>query len=1022
MLATIDTGEFLRAVLPSEGVYFAAHFPPNSYGRHFNQDPCWGHNQLTATLRVLAQNRQDAYFALASYHNGDNRTGSNTKLYRAAWTDIDVGKPGAYTSQKEAITTLLDLCHRVMGIVGPTILVNSGYGVHAYWSFTRDIAPEEWQRIAQRLRALEEHAGLKADHNITVDAARVLRPVGTYNFKRPEEPQPVKGSRRSPDLDPDDFLATLTTRCDALGLDLSKTTRRVYTKLEGDLADLVAGIEQGYPPADAEKIADACAVLGEMRATKGQNQSYHTWYASLLVLAKTVQGAEVAHAWSSGHEDYDPSVVDTRIERINGSPSSKPATCGYFRLAAKELCATCPLTINSPISLGFPERATFVPTADPDKQGPDEVYDPHPDILDTIFGNGNKASGRYRFNNFGLQVRVDEKEKAKKAKAKPEASAEAGDDAPPPAEPAPPEPTWQTCSRQFPVVDFLWHDSQADEYYARIRARIKYKTWTEADLRLAVVGQGGTALMRDLAAKARVLSVGSSAPIEWYMKTWIDHVQQHTDTQHVRNNLGWQRDHGFLLGKTYYPPEGDPTPVAVGRQLAGYVGAHIPRGNWERFTELMNKLYNRPGYVAHQFALLASLGSPLLHLVWPGPVGIPLVMWSKATGLGKSTLAKVGIAMWGDPHGGGQSASATGTTELAFYTMAGQRHHLPVLLDETSPWEGQRLSDFVYRYSDGTPKQQAKAEGGLRDNSHISWCNMIFVTSNKSVISMIETATRNAAPQIARVFEVQFPDEARPSVTDQPLLDELFQHTGTVGARFIKAVSRADIRKGTVQAVRQKVQELHQLTGTGTEARYWVHLAAVTLVAGKIAQRLKLHQFDLDFMQEWACERIVELAARSEVAYDDAEDTLSDMLRDLYPGMLITLTEGRGTQGAVLAPNTYPPRGALTGRVIVDQGILYLAAGAVNEWCAKHGIDTRGLATALKTKKCLTDTSARYYLSRGTSIPGTTRVRCWALQGAMVSEALNDLPDNVIQGQFRKVDNPLPEQELPVDAELDSER
>ena len=406
MLATIDTGEFLRAVLPSEGVYFAAHFPPNSYGRHFNQDPCWGHNQLTATLRVLAQNRQDAYFALASYHNGDNRTGSNTKLYRTAWTDIDVGKPGAYTSQKEAITTLLDLCHRVMGIVGPTILVNSGYGVHAYWSFTRDIAPEEWQRIAQRLRALEEHAGLKADHNITVDAARVLRPVGTYNFKRPEEPRPVKGSRRSPDLDPDDFLATLTTRCDALGLDLSKTTRRVYTKLEGDLADLVAGIEQGYPPADAEKIADACAVLGEMRATKGQNQSYHTWYASLLVLAKTVQGAEVAHAWSSGHEDYDPSVVDTRIERINGSPSSKPATCGYFRLAAKELCATCPLTINSPISLGFPERATFVPTADPDKQGPDEVYDPHPDILDTIFGNGNKASGRYRFNNFGLQVRA----------------------------------------------------------------------------------------------------------------------------------------------------------------------------------------------------------------------------------------------------------------------------------------------------------------------------------------------------------------------------------------------------------------------------------------------------------------------------------------------------------------------------------------------------------------------------------------------------------------------------------------
>jgi hypothetical protein len=40
----------------------------------------------------------------------------------------------------------------------------------------------------------------------------------------------------------------------------------------------------------------------------------------------------------------------------------------------------------------------------------------------------------------------------------------------------------------------------------------------------------------------------------------------------------------------------------------------------------------------------------------------------------------------------------------------------------------------------------------------------------------------------------------------------------------------------------------------------------------------------------------------------------------------------------------------------------------------------------------------------------------------MVSEALNDLPDNVIQGQFRKGDEPLPLQGLPVDAALDNKR
>lgn len=1026
MPSPLKTGEFLRAILPSTGVYFAAHPAPRGQ-RGFVHLPFDDISQMSAEIQALSAQGRDLYHACASYHTAryqDPKTGTwhsrkaeNVKAYRAVWTDIDVGKPGAYATRNDAVTALMGLCQQDAHIPTPTILVVSGYGIHAYWHFDRDLDPDQWRTIAGTLQALEQHYRLLADHTVTTDAARVLRPVGTFNYKKRETPMPVSGRLLGAPLDPDAFLTLLTARCDALDLEPKVAQPRQVHSLGGDLDDLVAGIDTDYPPSDAERIADQCLVFGDMRATRGANQDQPLWFASLLVLAKTVQVDDVVHAWSDGHEDYDPSAVDSLLERIRANDRSKPARCDLFRTNTT-LCANCTLKVNSPIVLGFPERGNQSVVKAPDGVDQDgethETIDPDPAVvLDLIFGED-----RYRWNNAGgLQVRID----PKPVKAKTKADADSTDAEAEPAEETA-KPVWVTCSNQYPVVDFLWYDHQVDEYFARIRARIKYKTWSETDIRLAMVGQGGSALMRDLAGKARILSVGpTSAPLETYMKTWIDHVQRETDTQHVRNSLGWQPDDGFLLGKTYYPPDGVPMPVAVGRQIANYITAHNPRGKLDRAVELVDQLYNRPGYEAHQFALLASLGSVLLHLVWNGPVGIPIVLWSEATGIGKSTLAKVGIALWGDPHAHGQTANARGTTELALYTMAGQRKHMPVLLDEATPWEGTRLSDFVYRYSDGTPKQQAKAEGGLRDNSHISWCNMIYVTSNKSVINMIAAAHRNAAPQIARVFEIELPT-VKLSVADQAMLDELFQHTGTIGAAFVKAIARYTTRAKVVQLLKQKIQELYGRTGTNTEARYWVYAAAATLVAGHVARSLGLIKFDIPAIDVWSRNQICHLAGRAEYAHEDAEDTLSDMLRDLYPGILITLTEGRANQGAVLAPNTYLPRGTLAGRVITEQSVLYLATGAVQGWCSDNGIDMRLLAASLQKKGCLTKASERYHLGRGTNLPGTTRVRCWQLQGDLVSATLDNLPSNVIQGNFRgqdqdPVDPSVPADEVRADAE-----
>lgn len=59
----------------------------------------------------------------------------------------------------------------------PSMVVNSGHGRHAYWSLWPPVGPDELERANRRLA----HA-LGADMRAT-DAARILRPPGTFNHK-----------------------------------------------------------------------------------------------------------------------------------------------------------------------------------------------------------------------------------------------------------------------------------------------------------------------------------------------------------------------------------------------------------------------------------------------------------------------------------------------------------------------------------------------------------------------------------------------------------------------------------------------------------------------------------------------------------------------------------------------------------------------------------------------------------------------------------------------------------------------
>jgi CHC2-type zinc finger protein/DNA primase RepB-like protein len=59
----------------------------------------------------------------------------------------------------------------------PSLVIGSGHGLHAYWSLVEPIGPDEVEQANRKLA----HR-LRADARAT-DAARILRPPGTFNFK-----------------------------------------------------------------------------------------------------------------------------------------------------------------------------------------------------------------------------------------------------------------------------------------------------------------------------------------------------------------------------------------------------------------------------------------------------------------------------------------------------------------------------------------------------------------------------------------------------------------------------------------------------------------------------------------------------------------------------------------------------------------------------------------------------------------------------------------------------------------------
>ena len=332
----MELKEFLKRVLPSEG--------DDYFGATANTSGVLKQSRLASIdaleKYITANHRNDVYFATGTYTG--KRTQEKAQQKKALYLDLDVGpEDGKYADKKTAAAALIAFSRD--HFLPPSIIVDSGGGLHAYWTLDKPIHSARWLPLSSALKELCAEHALRADRVVTADAARILRAPGSINYKH--NPRPVSVIHEGADYTLSELQQHLSAPTPALSLAYALGT---------DADDLSSGV--GFSPRRhlAEYMTKQCPMYADAVTTGGKGLSEVLWNHQLHVLAFCEDGENYIHEISKGYTGY--AETETRMkwnQRLSRVDSIGPTLCTTFSQHSDK-CAKCPHfgTISTPLQLG----------------------------------------------------------------------------------------------------------------------------------------------------------------------------------------------------------------------------------------------------------------------------------------------------------------------------------------------------------------------------------------------------------------------------------------------------------------------------------------------------------------------------------------------------------------------------------------------------------------------------------------------------------------------------------------------
>ena len=658
-----------------------------------------------------------------------------------------------------------------------------------------------------------------------------------------------------------------------------------------------------------------CAQIKNMIQNK-ENISEPLWRAGLSIAKFCSDKDKAVDLISVGHEGYSKELTQEKVDLIKG-----PYLCSSFYEHNPDLCTDCPNfgNIKSPITLG--KEIKKAPT-DPERPQYPEPY--------------------FRGANGGVYIRF------RNADGDPEDKL--------------------IYHNDLYVVKRI-HDVELGEAIV-MRLHLPRDGVREFTIPLTSV-TSKEELRKQLSMQG--IAVTRMDELMQYTTTWVNQLQLTDKADEARRQFGWTDDNleGFILGNEeirkdsieFNPPS---TPTA------GLFPSFEPRGTLEDWKETIN-FYNRDGFELHQFVVGTSFGSPLMAM---SPINCAgLHIYSKESGVGKTTAMAAGISVWGNPDDLIIHERDTFNTKM---NRGEVYHNLPLYMDELTNTSGKELSNLAYQLTGGRQRGRMSASSNTERHRGDSWRLLAVTTGNTSMverISIIKAMPKAEAQRImeCRVSRIHFETKEETDVFSACLQNN-YGHAGKIYVQHI--MNNLDEVKKLLSDVQARVDAKAGLTA---ENRYWSILVASTITGLMLAKRVGLVDYDIKKVFAWAVEKLKENKRQVEDMSVSVEETLNDYIHEHWSNVLwIKSTDDLRKQEDGVTELIIPEsqaRGKLVARYETDLKRAYLIVKPLKTWCGEQQINYNSFIYDLTNKMGATKTKMR--LSRGThmNLPPT-----WVIQ------------------------------------------
>jgi hypothetical protein len=841
------------------------------------------------------------------------RKAANATWFKAIWIDCDVkaGDPKHYHTMADAFDALTAFRHKV-GLPFPSVVVNSGGGLHLYWVSSAPLSLDDWRPYADGLKALLLREGVKCDTGLTTDAARILRVPGTLNHKY-SPPRPVEllhcGS-------PYNFASDLLflSKEQKIGQQQLSTQHSEQQKIilePGVVFDAPASAFAALAPDDALQAGvaphelhlvdprpifekDGCCFLRHALKTGGADFDQPQWNLSVLCTAFMENGNAIAHEISKGHVGYtaadtqalyDRKVAD-RADRGIGYPS-----CAAIESAGSKHCQGCPLFPKgkSPLNIRPVVTVTVTPRA----------------ATALLLPEG------YAIDSKGKICLVETKV------SKGEVSEE-----------------WKQLFHN--TIDDAYATKTPEALHLHISTDKGNWTWTT----LRKVDFAGPGYEKKL-AEAGLDYTEHKTKVEFFLMSFLAKMKEAAEQQET-TAFGWYRPkgpiEGFAYGGHIMRTDGTVQPAGVkDNQLRKRYQPMGRIADWHTAASYMFR-QKRADFDA---IIAVAFAAPLMELT--GTTGAVLASMGEP-GSGKSYAMEVAAAVWGEHK---QTIERKGSTDKSLIHKLGAIGNLPAFWDEISDLASQqRFMNVSTQLSGGG--EGSRLDQAINQRERGQWSTIININGNRSWRDYVVSQQQDHGAGLRRVLEYWVPvkvlnPQGQVQVSEADTARALLLHNyGGVGEQYASFI---------IKNLDQVQSLLHRNTGyfeqklqPDKKENMWLSLCSTLLTGAEVANMLpdpigfNTNRL-FDFLLNVFFDNRRYMGAANVNPLDTAEDYLAQYLKERFNETIWTHNLSVGGPGRAskvewrrLQPNANAGKGI---NVRWDKQSMTLRFSRTNffEWC-----------------------------------------------------------------------------------------